>query len=426
MDGISGSSIRTPSLTILNVTSSESGTYTCYARNDIGTGQSRPINVIVTGDVPTVYVKDTRYSIKYGENVTIACNITSNPPLTNVYWEREFNGTKNVMNSWTAGVQGVSLDAPSLTIVKTTTSNNGSYRCIASNDVGIGYSETTNLEVIGELPYISITADLLQVKYGEKVHISCVVNAIPPANEIYWEKELNGIKYVINTGTTGTDGITVTNPSLILIHATDSDAGLYKCFAVNEFGMGYSSAIKLNVIGGIPDVDVPSMTHLTGIGYTITLTCSIKNAFPAISRVYWERYIHGSITRLSSASIGIMGVTVDNPSLIIPMAMESMTGEYTCLAVNSVGTGRSFPAKLTVKAGVTPDTNSDDSDDDTDNTDTVVHGIIGAVSAVAAVGSLVIAYLAYKRSKKQEDQEGNKYKTSSNDSKNTRIHKENE
>lgn len=99
--------------------------------------------------MPTVYVKDTRFSIKYGGNVTISCNITSNPPITNVYWEREFNGTTNVINSWTAGVQGVSLDAPSLNIVKTTTLNNGSYRCIASNNVGIGYSETTALEVIG-------------------------------------------------------------------------------------------------------------------------------------------------------------------------------------------------------------------------------------------------------------------------------------
>ncbi|XP_063405445.1 Fc receptor-like protein 5 [Mytilus trossulus] len=61
-DGISGSSIRTPSLTILKMTSSESGIYTCYARNDIGTGESRPINVIVTGDVPTVYVKGIQLS----------------------------------------------------------------------------------------------------------------------------------------------------------------------------------------------------------------------------------------------------------------------------------------------------------------------------------------------------------------------------
>lgn len=48
-DGISGSSIEVPSLTILNVTTSESGIYTCFAKNDIGTGQSKHINVTVTG-----------------------------------------------------------------------------------------------------------------------------------------------------------------------------------------------------------------------------------------------------------------------------------------------------------------------------------------------------------------------------------------
>lgn len=105
--------------------------------------------------------------------------------------------------------------------------------------------------------------------------------------------------------------------------------------------------VILFIVAGRPVVDTPSITHITGIGYTVTLTCSIRNAFPAVSKVYWERSIRGAITRLSSVSIGIMGVTVDNPSLIIPSAMESMTGEYTCFAVNSVGTGSSFPATLT-------------------------------------------------------------------------------
>lgn len=48
-DGISGSSIETPSLTILIMTSSESGIYTCFARNNLGTGQSKQVNVTVTG-----------------------------------------------------------------------------------------------------------------------------------------------------------------------------------------------------------------------------------------------------------------------------------------------------------------------------------------------------------------------------------------
>lgn len=59
--------------------------------------------------------------------------------------------------------------------------------------------------------------------------------------------------------------------------------------------------------------------------------------------------MHGSTTIISSTSIGVKGVTVDNPSLIIPSTMESMSGEYTCFAVNYVGTGSSLPAQLTGK-----------------------------------------------------------------------------
>lgn len=49
--GISGSSIEVPSMTIWAVTTSESGTYICFAKTDNGTEQSRPINVTVIGGV---------------------------------------------------------------------------------------------------------------------------------------------------------------------------------------------------------------------------------------------------------------------------------------------------------------------------------------------------------------------------------------
>lgn len=88
------------------------------------------------------------------------------------------------------------------------------------------------------------------MKYGEKVHIVCVVTGNPPPTQVYWEKDFNDIKKVIHNGTINTEGITVENPSLILLHATDSDNGLYKCFAVNEFGRDSSSSVELNVVGG--------------------------------------------------------------------------------------------------------------------------------------------------------------------------------
>ncbi|XP_052081119.1 low-density lipoprotein receptor-related protein 1-like [Mytilus californianus] len=115
-EGISGSSIESPSLTIFNATSSESGTYICYVRNDIGTGHSIPIYVTITGDVPTVFVEDRNYSIGYGDEITLFCNISSDPPAKNVYWEKVVNGDKHILNNWTVGTQGVSVDTPSLAI----------------------------------------------------------------------------------------------------------------------------------------------------------------------------------------------------------------------------------------------------------------------------------------------------------------------
>lgn len=48
-EGIAGSTTTIPSITIKTVTTSESGVYTCYATNDVGTGKSKPINVTVIG-----------------------------------------------------------------------------------------------------------------------------------------------------------------------------------------------------------------------------------------------------------------------------------------------------------------------------------------------------------------------------------------
>ncbi|CAC5394045.1 HMCN [Mytilus coruscus] len=334
-------------LTISDATFEDSGQYTCHVECWTWSGQSAVVNLTVYGGVPIVDVGDTIYSAEYGEKITLFCNMTSNPPVTKVYWEKVVNDTKNVLNNWTVGIQGASVDAPSLIIVHSTTADIGNYTCVATNGVGTGKSKATTLEVIGELPTVSVISSLTPVKYGERVNIFCFVNAYPIPTNVYWEKISNGITKVISNGTDGTDGITVENPSLILLHATDSDSGHYKCFAVNEFGLGYSSSVKLTVIGGLPEVSVPSLTHLTGTGYTITITCSVKNAFPDVSSVYWQRYLHGSTTIIRSTSIGIKGVTAENPSLIIPSAMESMTSEYTCFAENSVGTGSSLPAKLT-------------------------------------------------------------------------------
>ena len=49
----SGSTTTTPSLTIFNAASSDVGTYTCFASNSVGTGQSTTTTLSVTGSTLT-------------------------------------------------------------------------------------------------------------------------------------------------------------------------------------------------------------------------------------------------------------------------------------------------------------------------------------------------------------------------------------
>lgn len=104
---------------------------------------------ILNADVPMVFVGVRNYSIGYGEEITLLCNISSDPPANNVYWEKVVHGTKHILNNWTVGIQGVSVDTPSLTIMESTTADIGTYRCVAINDIGTGFSEFIKLDVIG-------------------------------------------------------------------------------------------------------------------------------------------------------------------------------------------------------------------------------------------------------------------------------------
>ncbi|XP_052081055.1 uncharacterized protein LOC127719001 [Mytilus californianus] len=72
-----------------------------------------------------------------------------------------------------------------------------------------------------------------------------------------------------------------------------------------------------------------------------------------------------------------------------------MTGEYTCFAVNSMGTGSSLPVQLTVQAGITQQAPIKEYAEKRDHTNTVTLGIVGGIAAVAGVVSCVIACLAY-------------------------------
>lgn len=93
-------------------------------------------------------------------------------------------------------------------------------------------------------------------------------------------------------------------------------------------------------------VIVPIDTYKTGVDYSVTLTCLIDEVVPPVTHVYWQRSIDNAITVILPGRTSFGWFTIGYPSLTISSAKESMSGEYTCFAINNVSTGSSLPTSL--------------------------------------------------------------------------------
>lgn len=99
---------------------------------------------------------------------------------------------------------------------------------------------------------------------------------------------------------------------------------------------------------GIPIIKRTQKMYKTGKGYSVTINCIVKSEFLEIQSVYWIVYnSHTNRTNLiRNGEVGINGVNVDYPSLIINDVTVSMAGEYRCCAINIAGDVCGLPSEL--------------------------------------------------------------------------------
>ena len=102
-------------------------------------------------DAPTVTIQQPSYSVTTGGSVTLVCTVTSNLAIINVQWQRNVNGfiTTITSNTNTNKYSGSTTTTPSLTIFSASSSDVGTYTCIASNVLGTSQSTSTQLSVTG-------------------------------------------------------------------------------------------------------------------------------------------------------------------------------------------------------------------------------------------------------------------------------------
>lgn len=114
-------------------------------------------------DAPVVVISQTTSSFdgQGRQSINIPCSYMSNPAATSVFWTK-YNPVAGTNSGNTKLVeidgnkyQGANLNSPSLTIYNLDRSDAGSYRCSASNIIGLGESNyvTLNIDTNGEFVF---------------------------------------------------------------------------------------------------------------------------------------------------------------------------------------------------------------------------------------------------------------------------------
>ncbi|XP_069133959.1 serine-rich adhesin for platelets-like isoform X33 [Argopecten irradians] len=342
-----GSSVSSPSLVVFNTNSGDQGTYTCFATNQVGTGQSAQVSLSVTGSIPVVTVDQAQYSVITGQTVTLGCTVTATPGHTNVFWQRTLNGVTNTLTIDGNKYQGVTVANPDLTITNAVAGDQAVYSCSATNIVGTGTSTTTTLTVTGSLPIVTIAQNAYSVTTGQSITLGCTVSATPTHTNVFWQRIDNGVATTLTIDGTKYTGSTVNGPSLTINSASSNDATVYTCSATNTVGTGTSGQTTLTVTGSIPVVTVDQAQYSVITGQTVTLGCTVA-ATPGHTSVFWQRTLNGNTNTLTIDGTKYQGATVANPDLIITNAVAGDQAVYTCSATNIVGTGTSTTTTLTV------------------------------------------------------------------------------
>lgn len=62
---------------------------------------------------------------------------------------------------------------------------------------------------------------------------------------------------------------------------------------------------------------------------------------PAHTHVYWQKEKNKHISILKEGTTGILGVSIDDPSIYFNPVRRGDSGHYTCFAINAIGIGLS-------------------------------------------------------------------------------------
>ncbi|XP_056008465.1 hemicentin-1-like [Ostrea edulis] len=325
-----------PSLIIKSVTSSDSGYYRCVA-----------YDITLRQAYGRIYLQVTSEAQVAGSMES--CIQSDCPGMYDC--QQTDGGSYCTLSTWKAALVGVFSSLGGAAVVSVTTfklyhSLRDIDDCLTNPCMNGGTCEDRFGEYICHCPsgitdpncYVPglPTAEVGQsrtVSVGSTINIMCTVTG--SVTSVFWQYQKSGVTTNIDlTNTTKYSGSTLVSPSLTIHNVQISDAGNYRCLAVNSIGIGQSPTMTYLDISGSSNSTPPSISIGSSVtslaGSNVTLLCRV---YGTVTSIQWQYEDTSTTTAIDTSNTAkYNNPTTLSPSLIIKSVTSSDSGYYRCVA----------------------------------------------------------------------------------------------
>uniref|UniRef100_A0A674CZ43 Hemicentin-1-like n=1 Tax=Salmo trutta TaxID=8032 RepID=A0A674CZ43_SALTR len=311
----SGSVYETGPLTLAS-----HGEYTCVAFNNVTVRNSTASKMLtVVEPVTMTMVKVIGAQPILNQTFSLTCETTGT--IYSIHW---------MSNGWPLYADNrihFSMDNNTLTFNSVQHSDNGDYKCSASNPLSNMTSPNYRLIVnYGPERPVIMSPDIAMT--GHIVTFNCSASSQPPSQ----------FSWFFNGSQVATGSVYETGPLTLASH------GEYTCVAFNNVTVRNSTVSKmLTIIEAITSVTV-KQNKLPIASDNLTLTCDVTGRYDTI---YWMKDNRSLVLNNTLNS----DITISNNSLHFSPVKVSNDGNYQCVATNLFGLHTSPKYQLLVNYG---------------------------------------------------------------------------
>ncbi|XP_023656117.1 basement membrane-specific heparan sulfate proteoglycan core protein-like [Paramormyrops kingsleyae] len=264
---------------------------------------------------PAVSIEPHSDTIRQGESTSFRCQVLGGSQPVRLEWKRTNN--QPLPDNVKIGPGGSVL-----TITNARPSNQGPYRCIATNSAGKTHS-TASLTV-KHPPKVRVTpGGAVRVMVGEAVNLECQASGRPRPS-VSWFRLNHDDETVLSSS-----AMTDTPVVMQVASARLEDTGVYLCRAQSSEGSS-EARVELSVEGGASEATPPVASvvpaELVAVeGQSVTFHCHVSGSpTPTIS---WSK-LRAPLPWLHK---------VQGRTLVLQNVGRQDSGQYICNATNAAG-----------------------------------------------------------------------------------------